>query len=571
MPTMARRTYNIAMVSDFFFPQPGGVESHIYQVSSKLVDRGHKVIIITHEYPDRKGVRYLTNGIKVYHVPFLVIYRSTTFPTVFSFFPVFRNIVIREQIDIVHGHASLSSLCHEAILHARTMGLRTVYTDHSLFGFADASSILANKLLKFALSDVDHVICVSHTCKENTVLRASLDPLMVSVIPNAVVAENFKPLSPEEQEHLQNEYRHKQHQRHLSQDAATTQKRMQKDLLQTAPPQVQAQAQSQQGSLLQQHHLPPPPSSSEPNASPPKPSFVSHDASPPTPAHLLGPHDPITIVVISRLFYNKGTDLLVAAIPRILENHPNTRFIIAGSGPKAIDLKQMIEQNVLQDRVEMLGPVRHEDVRDVMVRGHIYLHPSLTEAFGTVIVEAASCGLYVVCTQVGGIPEVLPSHMTQFARPEEDDLVAATGRAIAALRANKVRTERFHDQVKAMYSWTNVAARTERVYNGITGAISEAEFYGYDLAGGAGAGGGGTWSATRGRSGVQSFALIDRLKRYYGCGIWAGKLFCLCVVIDYLLFLFCEFFWPRDRIDICPEWPRKTPQQSEKDDVRDKK
>ncbi|KAK4667525.1 Phosphatidylinositol N-acetylglucosaminyltransferase GPI3 subunit [Podospora pseudopauciseta] len=468
-------TYNIAMVSDFFYPQPGGVESHIYQLSTKLMDRGHKVIIITHAYEGRTGVRYLTNGLKVYHVPFLVIFRSATFPTVFSFFPIFRNIVLRERIDIVHGHASLSNFCHEAILHARTMGLRTVFTDHSLFGFADAASILTNKLLKFTLSDVDHVICVSHTCKENTVLRASLDPLMVSVIPNAVVAENFKPLSPSE-----------------------------------------------------------------------NPSY-------PPPARPLGPHDIITIVVISRLFYNKGTDLLTAAIPRILENHPNTRFIIAGSGPKSIDLEQMIEQNVLQDRVEMLGPIRHEEVRDVMVRGHIYLHPSLTEAFGTVIVEAASCGLYVVCTQVGGIPEVLPSHMTVFAKPEEDDLVAATGRAIASMRANKVRTELFHEQVREMYSWENVAVRTERVYNGICGAISEGEFYGYYEGDNAN----NSWSATRGRSGVQSFALIDRLKRYYGCGIWAGKLFCLCVIVDYLLFLFLELCFPREVIDVCPDWPRK--------------
>ncbi|KAI1495503.1 phosphatidylinositol N-acetylglucosaminyltransferase gpi3 subunit [Biscogniauxia marginata] len=477
---MPRRTYNIAMVCDFFFPQPGGVESHIYQLATKLIDRGHKVIVITHAYEDRKGIRYLTNGIKVFHVPFAIIYRSATFPTVFSFFPLFRNIIIRERIEIVHGHASFSSLCQEAILHARTMGLRTVYTDHSLFGFADAASILNNKLLKFTLSDVDHVICVSHTCKENTVLRAALDPLMVSVIPNAVVSENFKP-------------------------------------------------------------LPRP----EPNSS----TFTQN----PLPAHPLGPNDTLTIVVISRLFYNKGTDLLTAAIPRILENHPNTRFIIAGSGPKAIDLEQMIEQNVLQDKVEMLGPVRHENVRDVMVRGHIYLHPSLTEAFGTVIVEAASCGLYVVCTAVGGIPEVLPSHMTIFAQPEENDLVAATGRAIAALRANKVRTERFHEQVKAMYSWTNVAKRTERVYRGISGDLSNNEFYGYDV------GNEGHWSATR----VRNFALIDRLKRYYGCGVWAGKLFCLCVVIDYLIFVFCEWFWPRDQIDFARDWPRKPPPESD--------
>ncbi|KAI9681098.1 MAG: Phosphatidylinositol N-acetylglucosaminyltransferase gpi3 subunit [Caeruleum heppii] len=480
--------YNIAMISDFFFPQPGGVESHIYQLSTKLIDRGHKVIIVTHAYSGRTGIRYLTNGLKVYHVPFFVIYRESTFPTVFSFFPIFRNIVIREQIEIVHGHASLSSLCHEAILHARTMGLRTVFTDHSLFGFADAASILTNKLLKFTLSDVDHVICVSHTCKENTVLRASLDPLMVSVIPNAVVAESFRPLTHSDRE-----------------------------LPSYADELVSPKAK----------HLGPP------------------------PPHHLGPRDIITIVVISRLFYNKGTDLLIAAIPRILAEHPNVRFIIAGSGPKAIDLEQMLERRVLQDRVEMLGPVRHEEVRDVMVRGHIYLHPSLTEAFGTVIVEAASCGLYVVCTRVGGIPEVLPQHMTTFAKPEEDDLVAATGNAIAALRANKIRTERFHDQVKMMYSWTDVAERTERVYDGISGVLSEGEFYGSDAAGGGG------WSATRGRAGVQSFALIDRLKRYYGCGIWAGKLFCICVVVDYLLFVLLEMIAPRSRIDIARNWPKK--------------
>ncbi|MCJ1255944.1 Phosphatidylinositol N-acetylglucosaminyltransferase gpi3 subunit [Lignoscripta atroalba] len=470
------------MVSDFFFPQPGGVESHIYQLSTKLIDRGHKVVIITHAYEGRTGIRYLTNGLKVYHVPFFVIYRESTMPTVFSFFPIFRNIIIREEIEIVHGHASLSSLCHEAILHARTMGLRTVFTDHSLFGFADAASILTNKLLKFTLSDVDHVICVSHTCKENTVLRASLDPLMVSVIPNAVVAENFRPLSynPSSKETI----------------GAT------------------------------QYARPPPP-----------------------PPQHVGPHDIITIVVISRLFYNKGTDLLIAAIPRILASDPNVRFIIAGSGPKAIDLEQMLERRVLQDRVEMLGPVRHEEVRDVMVRGHIYLHPSLTEAFGTVIVEAASCGLYVVCTRVGGIPEVLPQHMTAFAKPEEDDLVAATLKAISALRANRIRTERFHDQVKMMYSWTDVAERTERVYDGITGALSEEEFYGDHSGGG--------WSATRGRAGVESFALIDRLKRYYGCGIWAGKLFCLCVVIDYLLFMFLELWAPRANIDLAKNWPKK--------------
>ena len=53
------------MVSDFFYPNIGGVESHIYQLSQCLLNRGHKVVIVTHLYGDRTGVRYLTNGLKV--------------------------------------------------------------------------------------------------------------------------------------------------------------------------------------------------------------------------------------------------------------------------------------------------------------------------------------------------------------------------------------------------------------------------------------------------------------------------------------------------------------------------
>ena len=43
------------------------------------------------------------------------------------------------------------------------MGLKACYTEHSLFGFADAASIHMNKVVKFSMSDIDHGICVSHT------------------------------------------------------------------------------------------------------------------------------------------------------------------------------------------------------------------------------------------------------------------------------------------------------------------------------------------------------------------------------------------------------------------------
>lgn len=64
------------MVSDFFYPNIGGVESHIYQLSQCLLDRGHKVIVVTHFYGDRNGVRYLTNGLKVCAVMVLHFFSS---------------------------------------------------------------------------------------------------------------------------------------------------------------------------------------------------------------------------------------------------------------------------------------------------------------------------------------------------------------------------------------------------------------------------------------------------------------------------------------------------------------
>ncbi|KAK5698423.1 Phosphatidylinositol N-acetylglucosaminyltransferase GPI3 subunit [Elasticomyces elasticus] len=490
------------MISDFFYPQPGGVESHIYQLSSKLIDRGHRVIIITHAYdhPSRTGIRYLTNRLKVYNLPHWVVYRSTTFPTVFSSFPILRQIFIREQIQIVHGHGSLSNLCHEGLLHARTMSLGTVFTDHSLFGFSDAASIMANKLLKFSLSDVGHVICVSHTCKENTTLRASLNPLAVSVIPNAVVASNFRPLEPNESKLLRDQS-------------------------------------SSKHSLL-----PPPPDPSQP----------------------IGPGDPITIVVISRLFYNKGTDLLISALPILLRTHPNLRFIIAGSGPQAIDLEQTLDslpQQLVytasgQSRVVLVGGIRHEEVRDVMVRGHMLLSTSLTEAFGTVLVEAASCGLMVVATRVGGVPEVLPGNMTVFILPEVEDVVRGVTEAVGLLTTRAVRRDKFHDLVKNMYSWSDIARRTERVYDLVTGTPSAVDNYEEEWAH---YGQPAQTQYSSPNSQVQSAALIDRLKRYFGCGIWAGKLFVIVVVVDYLIYCFLEIMYPREGIDVCKAWPATAP------------
>jgi phosphatidylinositol glycan class A protein len=135
------------------------------------------------------------------------------------------------------------------------------------------------------------------------------------------------------------------------------------------------------------------------------------------PNFSLRPKDPnkINIVVVSRMMYRKGVDLLIDIIPEIIRKYPNVNFILGGDGDKLPLIYAMRDKYHLSDRLEILGRVPHHKVRDVLCRGHIFLNTSLTEAFCIAILEAASCGLLCVSTNVGGVPEVLPPDMVYLA------------------------------------------------------------------------------------------------------------------------------------------------------------
>lgn len=418
-----KKTLNICMATDFFYPNTGGVESHVFQLSQCLVNQGHKIIIITHAYGDRTGIRYMTKGIKVYYIPVLVMYNQASFPTLFCTFALVRDILLREKIDIVHGHSAFSTIAHEAMMHGKTLGLHTVFTDHSLFGFADASAIVTNKLLQITLSLCDRVICVSHTGKENTALRARYDPYKISVIPNAVDTDVFTP-----------------------------------DVTKRQP-------------------------------------------------------DRITIVVVSRLVYRKGIDLLASLIPILCERNPSVDFLIGGDGQKRICLEEMIELNNLQGRVTLLGSVPHEQVRDVLIRGDIFLNCSLTEAFCMAIIEAAACGLQVVTTNVGGIPEVLPDDMVWLASPETNSLLAAINQALDDKKNGRiVEPIECHRRISSYYQWVDVAERTQNVYKAAYSA--------------------------------EPCSLGERLLKLNSCGPIFGQLFVIIAMIEHLLFLFYSWFIP---------------------------
>lgn len=213
-------------------------------------------------------------------------------------------------------------------------------------------------------------------------------------------------------------------------------------------------------------------------------------------------------MVLSRLVYRKGADLLVHVIPEICSKFPEVYFLIAGDGNKKVDLEQMRERHSLHERVKMIGAVPAEEVRSVLIKGQIFLNTSLTEAFCMAIVEAAACGLFVVSTSVGGIPEVLPEHMISLAQPNPADLCAKLGEALSRLKAGKLtETDTFHAQICEMYSWSDVTDRTDAIYQGLLEDSQDSDT-----------------------------PLLERLRRIWGTGQVAGKFLCIAMVWNW-------FYW----------------------------
>ena len=232
----------------------------------------------------------------------------------------------------------------------------------------------------------------------------------------------------------------------------------------------------------------------------------------------------VTVVVLSRLVYRKGIDLLTAIVPRICAAYPKVKFLIAGDGPKRVDLEQTRDEHLLHSRVELIGAVASEEARNVMVRGQIFLNTSLTEAFCMAILEAASCGLLVVSTKVGGIPEVLPPDMLILCEPDEDHLAKTLSHVIEAISRGEIDTSSFHQRISQMYSWSDVAARTEAVYLCSNSSID------------------------------RDTSLLARMGEYYGCGEMFGKIACFLVALDYIFLVLLEWLQPAKDIDSAPDF-----------------
>lgn len=128
---------------------------------------------------------------------------------------------------------------------------------------------------------------------------------------------------------------------------------------------------------------------------------------------LFGDDDLNVVLCISQLIREKGIHILLKAVPMVARGVENVMFAIVGEGPGKREFEDLARDHGIQDRVRFLG--LRSDTESLIAAADVIVCPSIwEEAFGLINIEAMACGVPVVATRVGGIPEIVTDGITGY-------------------------------------------------------------------------------------------------------------------------------------------------------------
>lgn len=177
------------------------------------------------------------------------------------------------------------------------------------------------------------------------------------------------------------------------------------------------------------------------------------------------------ILLIGRLVYEKGFQLALEAMPRVIEAVPGARFLVAGSGTHEEELHRQAQELGLMDHGTFLGWIGDDVLHQLYRIADLTVVPSIYEPFGLVALEAMASECPCICADTGGLREVVPHEEAGLRFPAGD----AAGLAEVAIRvltdadlhARLVADGLLHTR---SYDWSDIAVRTAELYSAVSAA-----------------------------------------------------------------------------------------------------
>ena len=173
---------------------------------------------------------------------------------------------------------------------------------------------------------------------------------------------------------------------------------------------------------------------------------------------------------VGRFVYYKGCKVLIEAFRRV----KNAKLVMVGSGPMEEELQQLVKQYGLEEKVQFLGNISEEQLREQYKACDVFVLPSIvrSEAFGLVQIEAMSYGKPVINTSLpSGVPYVSVHMETGLTvKPKSvKELAKAMNWMVEHKEERLEMGKRARERVEQEYTVEKMLEQVEMVYTGQKG------------------------------------------------------------------------------------------------------
>lgn len=169
--------------------------------------------------------------------------------------------------------------------------------------------------------------------------------------------------------------------------------------------------------------------------------------------------DEIVVAFFGRVVVEKGTDLFAQVVRDLEERGVPVRVLVIGDGPARAAMTKALPQ------AHFTGTLSGDALAEALACADILVNPSVTEAFGNVVLEAMASGLASVCADVASARNLVEPGITGVLCPALD--AAAYAEAVEALvhdRTKLAAMKRAAAAASARYSWNGVCNEVPEVY-----------------------------------------------------------------------------------------------------------
>ncbi|WML46866.1 glycosyltransferase [Neobacillus sp. PS3-34] len=169
----------------------------------------------------------------------------------------------------------------------------------------------------------------------------------------------------------------------------------------------------------------------------------------------------LTFGTVKALSDKYGIADLIKAFAKIHTSYSDSKLLIVGDGPQRAEYEQLAASLGIADVTTFTGRVPNNEVPDYINKMDIFAVPSTedSESFGVAAVEAMACGVPVVVSNVGGLPEVVIEGKTGYVVPKEnpEQLAAAFLKLVENPEVRAEMGKNGIQHVKEHYDWIDNA------------------------------------------------------------------------------------------------------------------